>query len=54
LLQTVQALEAELAAGRPQVKVLRAQIKEAQRNFDSLMDEIVTGECEADPQGRLI
>lgn len=51
--QSIQALEADAAQGKQQVKVLRAQIKEAQRNFDGLMDEIISGEVEVDDQQRL-
>lgn len=52
--QSAKALELELEAAKRNVKVLKAQIAEANRNFDTLMGEISSGEVEVDGQGRLV
>jgi len=52
--ETIQTLEQESEALDRNKKVLRAQIKEATRNFATLMHEIIEGEVEVDPQGRLL
>ena len=52
--ETIQTLEQESEALDRNKKVLRAQIKEANRNFATLMREIIEGEVDVDPQGKLL
>ena len=47
-------LDSDLKDKIAEAKVIRAKAKEAMVNFASLQDEILSGEVEVDPQGRLI
>lgn len=52
--ETIQTLEEETGDLDRKKKVTKAQIKEANRNFSTLMREIIEGEVELDPQGKLL
>ena len=52
--QTKIILDSDLADKIAEAKVIRAKAKEAMVNFASLQDEILSGEVEVDPQGKLL
>ena len=47
-------LDSDLKDKIAEAKVIRAKAKEAMVNFASLQDEILSGEVEVDPQGKLL